>query len=404
LRVTFLTHYYPPEVGAPQARISTLARLLAERGLEVTVHTGFPNYPDGRVRAPYCNRPFSVEQQAGVRVVRSLVYPAPNSGFARRLANHATFASSALATANRAPPADVVVAESPPLFCAAAGVAYARLKRAALVVNVADRWPASAVELGALRAPAAIRAAEALESLCYRAAAAISVPTKGLADSLERHPDAAGKVQRVGPSVDTALFRPTPLPERNRLRLLYAGTMGMAQGLGTLIEAARRVGQALLEVWIAGDGAEAPRVRAALAPPELEHVRLLGSVPHGDVPALYADCDAAVVLLRDRPLFASAVPTKTLEAMAAGRAVLLSARGEVAELVEGAGAGVAVPPDDPDRLAAAIRELARDREQLRRMGEAGRRCAEERFDWSAGLAAWQRLLEDALAARDQPAN
>jgi hypothetical protein len=102
MRVTFLTHYYPPEVGAPQTRLSWLARGLAEGGLAVTIHTCFPHYPDGKIKAPYRNRPLVVESDGPVRVVRSAVYASPNRGFARRLANHASFSLSALATVRSA--------------------------------------------------------------------------------------------------------------------------------------------------------------------------------------------------------------------------------------------------------------------------------------------------------------
>ena len=165
MRVCFLTHYFPPEVGAPQTRIELLALTLAADGAEVTVHTGFPHYPDGGVKAPYRNRPWLTERRDGIRIVRSAVYPAANRGFAPRLADHTAFALSALATSRRAGLLDVVVGESPPLFTAAAGAIYARSKRAAYVVNVADRWPASAVELGALRNGWAIAAAEATGAL-----------------------------------------------------------------------------------------------------------------------------------------------------------------------------------------------------------------------------------------------
>ena len=101
MRIRFLTHYYPPEVGAQQTRISALARGLAGRGDEVSVHTPPPHYPDGRVRPGYRNRPLTVETDDGVTVYRSGVYPAPNRGFARRLANHASFATSALASWTR---------------------------------------------------------------------------------------------------------------------------------------------------------------------------------------------------------------------------------------------------------------------------------------------------------------
>jgi len=116
MRVTLLTHYYPPEVGAPQARLSALARGLSRRGVEVTVHTGFPHYPDGVIQPPYRNRPWRIEEEDGVRVVRSAVYPAPNRGFGRRIANHLSFGLSALASAPAAGPADAVIVETPPLL------------------------------------------------------------------------------------------------------------------------------------------------------------------------------------------------------------------------------------------------------------------------------------------------
>jgi hypothetical protein len=167
MRVTLLTHYYPPEVGAPQARLSALARGLSRRGVEVTVHTGFPHYPDGVIQPPYRNRPWMVEEGSGVRVVRSVVYPAPNRGFGRRIANHAFFALSAVATARASGPTDAVIVETPPLLLAGSAIAYARAKGAALVVNVSDMWPDSAVALGTLRRPRLVSSARRLEHACY---------------------------------------------------------------------------------------------------------------------------------------------------------------------------------------------------------------------------------------------
>src|SRR3954451_17355612 len=128
VRAVFLTHYYPPEAGAPQLRIAALAGGLAGHGWDVCVHTGFPHYPVGRVLAPYRNRPLLRERgPGGEAIVRSAIYPTANRGFARRLLNHASLAASALATAPASGAADVVVAESPPLFTAAAGAVYAAL-------------------------------------------------------------------------------------------------------------------------------------------------------------------------------------------------------------------------------------------------------------------------------------
>jgi glycosyltransferase involved in cell wall biosynthesis len=393
VRATILTHYYPPEVGAPQARLSKLAQVLAERGVEVTVHTGFPHYPDGRIKPPYRNRLWLEENEGPVRVVRSPVYPAANTGFGRRLANHLSLAGSAVASARRAGPADVVVVETPPLFTAAAGVLYARRLRAPLVLHVSDRWPASAVQLGVLRQRTAIKLAERLEAWCYRRAAAIVVPTEGLRAELGALPSATGRVSRLGPAVDTRLFTPAAPPERadRPLRVLYAGTIGLAQGIGTLVEAARIAGPEVVEVWIAGDGAEGPALRARLQREPVANVKLLGSVPHDQVQRLYEQVDAAAVLLRDQPAFEAALPTKMFEAMAAGRPVVLSARGEAAELIERGAAGVVVAPEDPERLAQALRRLAAERDGLEQLGVRARRCAEA-HSWELTAEGWHALL------------
>lgn len=391
MRVTLLTHYFPPEVGAPQARLSALAAGLGERGFDLTVHTGFPHYPDGAVRRPYRNRLRRRDRIGATPVIRSIVYPTANAGFAGRVLDHAVFAAGAAAMAPADPPADVVVVESPPLLTAAAGVAYARLKGAALVLIVSDHWPASAVELGALRDPRLIRASEWLERRCYAAARAIVVPTEGLERDLVVVPEAAGKVVRVPPAVDLDRFRPAPRPDGERARFLYAGTIGLAQNLGTLCTAAQLVDPNAFEITIAGDGAQLADVRRDVAERGITNVEILGGVPHDEVPGRYAGADGAVVLLRDRPIFEGALPTKLLEAMASGRAVVVSARGEAATLVERAGAGVAVEPENSRALAEALSRLAGDRPALDRMGEAGRRFAEG-FGRARMVDRWAELL------------
>jgi colanic acid biosynthesis glycosyl transferase WcaI len=400
VRVVFLTHYYPPEVGAPQARIAALARGLSERGIAVSVHTGFPNYPDGAIQPPYRNRPWSREDAGGVAVLRSAVYPAPNRGFVRRLANHATFAASAIATTRLSGPADVVVAETPPLFLAGAAIGYARMKRAPLVLHVADLWPDSAVELGMLRRPSAIAIARRLERRCYRAAAAIACPTQGIERILSAREEAAAKVRWIPPSVDTARFAQLALPNREAadrdspFRVLYAGTVGLSQGLDTLLDAAELLEGEAIEILIAGDGADAPELRRRLAEGGPANVRMLGAVAHEQVPGLYAEADAAVVLLRDRPLFHRALPTKMFEALAAGRPLVLSAAGEAAKLIEAGSCGVPVAPERPDQLAAALSELAANRARAAELGAAGRRLVLDRFGRRHALDGWERLLRE----------
>jgi glycosyltransferase involved in cell wall biosynthesis len=411
MRLRILTHYYPPEVGAPQTRLEALARGLARAGTEVTVHTGFPHYPDGEIKPPYRNRPLLIEQSDGVRVMRSWVHAAPNRGFGRRLANHTSLAASALATAPAGGPADVLLVETPPLLLAGAAIAYARAKRARLVLNVADLWPDSAVEMGTLSSPRAIAAARRLECRAYREAAAIACPTEGIFATLSGRPESDGKAALIRPAVDVDRFD-GPIDRTNSnaasghradapLRALYAGTVGLAHGLDTLLDAAAEIerraaanggGRAPLAVTIAGDGAAAPSLRARLATTGPQSVRMLGAVAAERIPALYADADVAVVTLRDLPLFEGALPTKLLEAMAAGRPVLLAARGEAARLVEAERCGVVVPPEDPRALADGLAALAADPARRAAMGAAGRRAVERDFGREPWLRRWHDLL------------
>jgi colanic acid biosynthesis glycosyl transferase WcaI len=395
MRVTLLTHYYPPEVGAPQARLSALARGLSRRGVEVTVHTGFPHYPDGVIQPPYRNRPWLKDVENGVRVVRSAVYPAPNRGFGRRIANHVAFGLSALATAPAAGPADAVIVETPPLLLAGSSIAYSRGKGAALIVNVSDMWPDSAVELGTLRRPRLVSAARSLEHACYRAAAAIVCPTRGIETALGDLEEGRGKVHRIPPSVDPELFAAAPQRGNGAFRVLYAGTVGMSQGVGTLMDAAELLtDDARIEIVIAGDGAEGPELRRRLAQGRLRNVEMLGRVPHERIPELYAEADAAVVLLRDKPLFEGALPTKMFEAMSAGRPLVLSAAGEAASLVDEASCGVVVPPERPRELADALTALARDRERAGKLGAAGRRAVVAHYSRSDAVDRWYGLLRE----------
>ena len=392
-----VTHYFPPEVGAPQARFSQLAGGLAERGLEVTVHTCPPHYPEGRIQPPYRNRSGRRSGWAACGWFGARVLAAPNRGTARRLADHATFAATAVATAGRAGPADAVVVESPPLFLAAAGVAYARRLRAPLVLNVADLWPDSAVELGALTNRRAIQAARSLERLAYRNAAAITAPTVGIVETLEATAGEWGKGD------------PHAAVRRRRALRCRPGLEAARDRFGSCMRGPRE----WRRVWtccsrpraspvprpctceLPGEGRRSRR--CAPAPRAYPNVEMLGVRPSAEIPGLYREADAAVVLLRDAPLFRGALPTKMYEAMAAGRPLVLAAAGESAHLVAGAGSGVVVPPEDPGELAGAFLRLAETgAPELRDMGEAGRRTAAE-HDLGQAVERWVQLLHKVAA-------
>ena len=391
MRLLFLTHYFHPEVGAAQTRILETARLLRDRGHEVAVLTGFPNYPDGVIADGYRGKVVMTEDMDGLQVTRAPILPAPNRGFAKRVVNHTSFALSSLPVSLRTGRADAVIAESPPLFTAGAAVAVARGRRAPLVLNVSDLWPESAVQLGMLSNPRAIRAAEALERFAYRHSAAITVPTPGMVRILRENGQPEGKVVYLPNAVDTERFTPAPPPDDAVRRILYSGTVGLAQGVGTMVDAARLLTGEGFTFDVYGDGAEREELERRAH--DLPHVTFHGRVARERIPGIVEAAGMCVMSLRDVPLFEDAVPTKMLEYMAAAKPVVAAAAGQAARLVRDSEAGEACPPEDPAALADAIRRVAADPGRARAMGLNGRAHVEQHLSRRAFVDRLEEVLK-----------
>lgn len=401
MRILLLTHYYTPEFGAPQTRLRETVRTLGQLGHEVRVVTGPPHYPDGIVRAGYRAGRASVEVIDGTSVRRLPMLPRRNGGFIDRTIDQGSFALAAMATRTDVRWAEVLLVESPPLFL---GLTAAWLRRTAgrpYVFHVADPWPDFPVAMGALDQPIARRIAYAIEALAYRQASLVTTVTPGLVDLLDAKPSAHGKVRLVPNAVDTTRFDPrrdsqaarTGLgwPEA-RTTLVYAGSVGLAQGLGTLLEAAAPLAAEDVLVHVVGEGFERARLEAEARERGLDHVRFEPPRPAEAIPEVLAAADGILVMLRDGPLYEHALPTKLLEGMAAGRPVIVSAAGEAATIVAKAEAGYVARPEDPASLRRAIREFAADPGRAAR-GRAGRALAETTYDRLAAVTALASYLE-----------
>ena len=390
MRIIIVTHYFPPEIGAPQVRLSALARVWAADGDEVTVLTGMPNYPTGMVPPEYRGAIRRRERRDGYRVVRTWLYAAPNEGVARKTISHLSFMITSVLLGWRASgPADVVIVSSPTFFSIGAGWLLARLKRAQLVVEIRDLWPAIFTELGVLTNRLVIRVLERLELAAYAAADTVIVVSDGFRANLIGRGVPADKVHTIRNGVNHEEFDPlrTPDPElRARLGaspgdclVLYAGTHGISQGLMSVADAAARLAGQPIQFAFVGDGADKRRLRHRVAELGLRNVTLRPSVPHDQVPALLAAADICLVPLRDVPLFSSFIPSKMFECLAAGRPVVGAVAGEAAQILREAGAQVA-PPGDSPALADAIQTLAADPQRRAEMGRQGRCYVEKSFD------------------------
>jgi len=410
MHVLVLTHYYPPEVNAPASRISEMARAWTDAGIRVSVVTCAPNHPRGVLYPGYRNRWFQRERQGGVEVIRIWTFLAANQGFARRLINYLSYPFALLLNLPRLPKADIVLSTSPQFFCGLSGLLLRRRRRP-WVLEIRDLWPESIIAVGAMKRGLAIRLLEGLERMAYRSADAIvSVTESFVPYILARR--GRGPVAVIKNGVDLAFFDSedwdgaafrSETGLTGKFVAAYVGTHGMAHGLDTVLAAAELLrDDARIAFLLVGDGSERERLQAEAARRGLANLHIIGQRPKADMPAIWAATDASLILLRRLDTFKSVLPSKMFEAMAMRRPIVLGVEGEARALLDAAGAGIAIVPEDAGQLAAAVRRLADNEAEAAAMGEAGRRHVSEHFDRARLAEHYAAFLEEVAAGRTPP--
>jgi glycosyltransferase involved in cell wall biosynthesis len=397
LRIVLVSQYFPPEVGATQSRIQSFAEYLAERGHHVTVIAEFPNHPHGQIPPEYRGRLVEIDRTNPYKVIRVWVHTSAEKTELTRLSFYVSFMGMATAVAPLAGRADVVVATTPPLFTAVAGLAIARLNRAPFILDVRDLWPAAATSLMQISPGWETRVAEQLERRLYRAAATVTAVTRPFCE----HIDA---IRSGGPAT---VFLPNGTLERffemngdgdrlgvpdDRFLLTFAGMHGIAQALPSALDAAALLdGEA--ELSFVGDGPMKDIVVRLADERGLRNVRFHPQMPLEHVTPVLAGSDALLVPLSAHPTFEQFVPSKLIDCMAVGKPVVLAAGGEAARILERSGGGLAVAPEQPEELAAAVRWLRDHPAEAAGMGRRGREFAARRLR-SVQAARLEQVLLD----------
>lgn len=404
MRILFLTHYFPPEVNAPASRTFEHCREWAGKGHEVHVLTCVPNHPAGRIYPGYRNRLLQDEVIAGIHVHRMLTVPAANAGFLGRSANYVFYLFMATLVAPFLSKTDVVVSTSPQFFCGLAGFVVSRLKRVPWVLEIRDLWPESIITVGAMQESWITRALGWLESFAYRKADAIVSVTQSFVSHIEAR-GGAGKVTVITNGVDLKFYTSDAIDRsddkglaaefgvQGKFVAAYVGTHGMAHGLDTILRTAERLrDNSGIAFLLAGDGAEREHLIQQRDEMRLDNVFIVGQQPKERMPGIWALTDVSLVLLRKRQTFESVIPSKIFEAMSMRRPIILGVRGESQRIVEAAGAGLCIEPENDQELAAAVLKLATVPTLAQSLGESGRRHVEEHYDRRRLAARFEQLL------------
>jgi len=410
VKILYVSQYFPPEMGAPAARVDELSRYWAQDGHDVSVLTGFPNHPTGVVPAEYRKRFRRLvvrEKTGGVSVIRTWLLPFPNRKTYERILNYSSFCFSAACTGIFTERPDVVIASSPQLLVGLSGWWVARRKGSRFVLEVRDLWPESlkAVGVGS-EASLVYRALARIAGFLYRKADHIVVVTSAFKDHLVQHWRVAPeKISVVENGVEAELFSPRTesnlrmeLCAEGKFVVSYVGTMGNAHGLQTVIEAAERLQSVAPQVLflLVGEGAEKQQLVSMARSRGLTNLRLVDQQPRERIPAYICASDACLVLLKKSEIFKTVIPSKMLEFMACARPVILGVQGQAQQILENAQAGICIEPENSSALAQAVLRLA-DNEQLREtLGRNGRRHVLQNFSRRQSATAYIEVLSSLL--------
>lgn len=373
MKILFLSQHYKPEPC--DTRTSQLAQLLAARGHQATTLTSFPNYPFGKTYPGWKQRLVKIEDVDGVHVVRVPMYPSHTKSSKKRAISYTSFGTSAALIGDlftKRP--NLIWIHHPPLTTGIAGYFLSIVKGAPYVYEIHDLWPETLVSSGMINEGRLTRAIRKVCGFLYKRAAAIVVTSPGMKCHLERQNVSPDKIHVIPQWADESIYKPV---ERDaafgeehglsgKFNVIFAGNLGMAQGLDTVLCAARRLERyENLQIVFVGNGVEAERLKQRVQDENITNVRFLGQHPASSMPQFFAWADALLIHLKNDPLFAITVPSKTQVYMACGRPILCGVAGDGADVVSMAKCGLTFEPEDVDAMANAIAMMVEAGDEVR---------------------------------------
>ncbi len=410
MRILILTQWFDPE---PAIKGLLFARELAARGHKVQVLTGFPNYPDGKVYPGYRIRPWLRETLDGIDVLRVALYPSHSKSGFLRFINYVSFGlSSALIGAGLIRKPDVIYVYHPPITVGMAAVAIKLLRGTEFVYDVQDLWPDTVAASGMMSSPMALRFLGRICDCVYKRASRIVTLSQGLKDRLVLRGIPADRINVVynwcdETAMNNSAGAVTRFADADRFAILFAGTMGLAQGLESVLLAAQICSTTApsAEFLFVGGGVDRSRLEGLAAEMRLDNVKFLPRQPMHAMGSILAGADVLLVHLKDDPLFQVAVPSKTQAYLAAGKPILMAARGEAAEMTTRSGGGIVCEPDNPQSLAAAVKDLTEtSKNRLLEMGRSGKRFYDAELCLSAGVDKFESIFNSVASHGEQLRN
>ena len=415
MKILFITQYFAPETEIGGIRILEIASRLRDMGHEITVLTGLPNYPNGKLFDGYRRKAWRgtwTETINGLQVTRVPLFPSHDKKSIPRLLNYFSFLffSSLRSLFMKRP--DIVVCTSPPLTIGLTAWIAARRFRVPFLLEIRDLWPEAAIELGYLKNPRIRRLAYALESFLYSRAAKIISVSEGMRADLRKRGIPASRCEVICNGVDVQLFAPANsespanevvarLQQEGNVVGVYLGTISVYHGVDCMLDLLERLSaEPRIKVVFAAGGSARGDLESEVAKHGLSNAIFLPPPPRKEMPSVISAADFCLAFVKPGPFSRWLLSSKVFMYMSCGRPVFAAAVGETARVIQEAGAGIVedATAEGIERLAQTIARVGRGLE-IEHMGANGRRYAEHYCSWESLAASYERVLQSVHSHR-----
>lgn len=383
-----------------------LANHCIAQGHRVSIVASDLDYLTGTRRTERA-RLLTIEHLGNLRVLRAYTFDSLHRSFVWRVFSFLTFMVTSVWAGLRAGPVDLVMGTSPPIFQTISAWLVSVILWRPFLLEIRDLWPEFAIDMGVLTNPVLITMSRWLERFLYARATHLLVNSPAYRDYLIAKGISPTKISLIANGVDSRMFDPDAdggelrarLGLEDRFVVIYAGALGIANDIETLLRAADRLREEPnIQFLVIGAGKERWNLEREASRLGLPNLRFVGTCPKSEIPLYLSAADACVAILQDTPMFRTTYPNKVFDYMAAARPTVLAIDGVIRSVVEAAEGGIFVAPGDDAALAAAVRCLANDRQSARLMGQSARRYVQQHFNRQQQAHEFVELVER-LAAR-----
>lgn len=404
-----ITHYYPPEIGAPQARLSEMAELWSQSVFQVTVITCFPNHPTGIIPNKYQGKKYLVEIKNNIKICRCQTFATPNKGFIKKLIGHLVFMINVVRQAGKeAKNNNIILVSSPTFFSVISAYWLSKKYNKPYIFEVRDLWPAIFKELDIIKNKWVLKILETLELYLYKKAIAVVTVTQSFTENIKKRGILFNKVYTVSNGVNLEFFKPKQkdigliesLSLQNQFIVLYIGAHGLSHGLEKIVDVANKLKENRnIHFLFVGEGAKKEELIKKAHQLKLSNISFISGQPKEKMPDFYSIADTVLVTLKNIPLFDTFIPSKIFEIMAMEKPIIASLRGESADILKESKGALVCEPEDVDATAQNIMTLYNQPEMKSTLGNNGLLYVKRKYDRIRLAKKYERIFQDILNRR-----